>query len=42
VSHDAVLEATGRTAAAIGDVLAQVLPRLANPELEPEADRPET
>jgi len=29
VSHDAVLEATGRTAGAIGDVLAEVLPRLA-------------
>lgn len=42
VSHDAVLEATGRTAGAIGDVLAEVLPRLAKPELEPEADRPET
>ena len=29
VSHDAVLEATGRTAGAIGDALAEVLPRLA-------------
>ena len=32
VSHDAVLEATGRTAGAIGEVIAEVLPRLARRE----------
>jgi purine-nucleoside phosphorylase len=32
VSHDAVLEATGRTAGAVGHVLAEVLPRLSKPE----------
>jgi inosine/guanosine/xanthosine phosphorylase family protein len=32
VSHDDVLEATGRTAGAIGAVLAEVLPRLSKPE----------
>jgi len=38
VSHDAVLEATGRTAGAIGDILAEVLPRLSKPT----QDRQET
>jgi purine-nucleoside phosphorylase len=38
VSHDAVLEATGQTAVAIGDVLAEVLPRLSKPKPDRRGD----